>query len=99
MLNLTKNVENGKAEVFAEGRLDTSTAPEMEAALMEIIDGLTELTLNFEKLEYISSAGLRVLLAMQKIMKKQGTMKVTHVNQTIMEIFEVTGFEGFLTIE
>ena len=99
MLNVTKMVENGKAEVFVEGRLDTSTVPELEAVLKGITGELSELTLNLEKLEYISSAGLHILLTTQREMDKHGVMKVTHVNQTIMEIFEMTGFKGFLTIE
>ena len=74
-------------------------SPELEKALTESLDGITELCFDFEKLEYISSAGLRVLLAAQKIMNKQGTMKVIHAGEAIMEIFEVTGFTDVLTIE
>ena len=99
MLNIIKKIENTSAVFALEGRLDTVTAPELEAALKEVLNGLTELTLDFEKLEYISSAGLRVLLSAQKTMTKQGVMRVTHVNETIMEIFEVTGFIDILTIE
>ena len=85
--------------VALEGRLDTSTAPALEKTLKGSLDGVNELTLDFAGLEYISSAGLRVLLSAQKIMNKQGEMKVAHVNETIMEIFEVTGFTDILTIE
>ena len=85
--------------IVLEGRLDTTTSPELEKALTESLDGITELCFDFEKLEYISSAGLRVLLAAQKIMNKQGTMKVIHAGEAIMEIFEVTGFTDVLTIE
>lgn len=99
MLNISKTVENNKAEYVLEGRLDTVTAPELEAELKGALDGVEELILNFEALEYISSAGLRVLLATQKVMNKQGEMKIVKVNQTIMEIFEVTGFSDILTIE
>ena len=99
MLNIIKKIENTSAVFALEGRLDTVTAPELEAALKEVLNGLTELTLDFEKLEYISSAGLRVLLSTQKTMTKQGVMRVTHVNETIMEIFEVTGFIDIITIE
>ena len=99
MLNINKTIENGKAVFSLEGRLDTVTAPELEQELEAAFPGLTELTLDFEKLEYISSAGLRVLLLAQKTMTKQGTMKLVHVNETIMEIFEVTGFSDILTIE
>jgi len=98
MLNLEKTLENGAAVFALEGRLDTVTAPELEQALKEALDGVNELTLDFEKLEYISSAGLRVLLSAQKTMSKQGEMKVVHVNEAIMEIFEVTGFSDILTI-
>ena len=82
-----------------EGRLDTSTAPELEAALDGTIAGVEDLTLDCEKLEYISSAGLRVILKAQKIMNTQGEMKLTHVNETIMEVFDITGFVDILTIE
>ena len=99
MLNINKTIENGKAAFSLEGRLDTVSAPELEAELKDALDGVSELTLDLEKLEYISSAGLRVLLAAQKEMNKRGTMKVTHVGETIMEIFEVTGFSDILTFE
>ena len=92
-------MENGKGCFALEGRLDTVTAPLLEKELKESLDGLTELTMDFEHLEYISSAGLRVLLSAQKAMSKQGSMKVIHVNDTIREIFEVTGFSDILTVE
>ena len=98
MLNINKAIENGTAAFSLEGRLDTVSAPELEAELKDALDGVSELTLDFEKLEYISSAGLRVLLAAQKEMNKRGTMKIAHVGETIMEIFEVTGFSEILTI-
>ena len=98
MLNITKTIENGKAAFDLEGRLDTVTAPELEKELKDSLDGITELTMDFGKLEYISSAGLRVLLSAQKAMNKQGEMKLMNVNETIMEIFEVTGFSDILTI-
>ncbi len=99
MLNINKTVENEKTVYMLEGRLDTVTAPDLEKELKASLDGVKELVLDFEKLEYISSAGLRVLLAAQKTMTKQGEMKLIHVNETIMEIFEVTGFSDILTIE
>lgn len=99
MLNINKKTEDGKLTVALEGRLDTTTAPQLEAALKESLDGVTELVLDFEKLEYISSAGLRVLLSAQKIMARQGSMKLIHVSDLIREIFEVTGFIDILTIE
>ena len=95
-----QQIKNEKALTVAlEGRLDTMTAPELEAALKTALEGVEELTFDFEKLDYISSAGLRVLLASQKTMNRQGSMKVVHVNEIIMEIFEVTGFSDILTIE
>jgi len=99
MLNLNKTVEGTKVKFDLEGRLDTITSPELEEAIQESVTDATELVLDFEKLEYISSSGLRVLLAAQKIMSKQGSMVVTNVNETIQEIFEVTGFSDILTIE
>ena len=98
MLNINKTVENNTAVVSLEGRLDTVTAPELEKALVELIPDLTELKLDFTNLDYISSAGLRVLLAAQKAMNKQGSMTLTHVNEAVMEILEVTGFTDILTI-
>ena len=85
--------------VFLEGRLDTNTAPELDETLKTSLEGVTELTLDLDKLDYLSSAGLRVLLSAQKTMNKQGTMVVKNVNETIMEIFEVTGFSDILTIQ
>lgn len=99
MLNINKTMENQSAVVSLEGRLDTVTAPELEKALQEIMPELTELTLDFAALDYISSAGLRVLLSAQKVMNKQGKMTLTNVNEAVMEIFEVTGFTDILTIE
>lgn len=98
MLNTTKTVENGRALFALEGRLDTVSAPGLEEILRGSLDGVTELVLDFEKLEYISSAGLRVLLWAQKTMNRQGTMEICSVNETIMEVFEVTGFSEILTI-
>ncbi len=92
--------KDGKALVLAlAGRLDTVTAPELETALKGALADTEELTFDFEKLDYISSAGLRVLLSAQKTMNRQGTMKVIHANEMILEIFEVTGFSDILTIE
>ena len=76
-----------------------NAAADLEKALRDALDGISQLVFNFEKLEYISSAGLRVLLSTQKIMNQQGSMKVRHVNETIMEIFDITGFTDILTIE
>jgi anti-sigma B factor antagonist len=98
MLNIQKLVENKSAVFSLVGRLDTVTAPELEQSLKETMPELTDLTLDFAGLEYISSAGLRVLLAAQKVMNKQGSMRIKNVAETIMEIFEVTGFSDILTI-
>ena len=99
MLNISKALENGKAVFALEGRLDTTTAPQLEKALKGSLEGVNELTLDFAGLDYISSAGLRVLLSAQKTMGRQGSMKLVHVGEVIMEIFEVTGFSEILTIE
>ena len=99
MLNIEKKKNGAKLELALTGRLDTTTAPELEKELKASLDGVDELVFDMASLEYISSAGLRVLLSAQKIMNKQGTMKVLHVNETIMEIFEVTGFSDILAIE
>ena len=99
MLNIEKKKEGSKLELVLAGRLDTTTAPALEKELKASLDGVDELVFDMASLEYISSAGLRVLLSAQKIMNKQGTMKVLHVNETIMEIFEVTGFSDILAIE
>lgn len=98
MLNIQKTIENNAAVFALEGRLDTITAPQLEQELNAALPGLSALTLDFAKLEYVSSAGLRVLLSTQKAMNRQGTMELLHVNDVIMEIFEVTGFTDILTI-
>ena len=99
MLNIEKNTNETGLIVVLTGRLDTTTAPELEKELKASLDGVSALTIDMAALEYISSAGLRVLLSAQKAMNKQGEMKVVHVSDTIMEIFEVTGFSDILTIE
>ena len=99
MLEINRTIENKKAVFAPVGRLDTTTAPEFDAALKAALPGVEELELDFGQLEYISSAGLRVLLSAQKVMNRQGSMKVTHANETVLEVFEVTGFCDLLTIE
>jgi anti-sigma B factor antagonist len=92
--------QNGSAlEIALEGRLDTMTSPELENELKNALPGAESLTLDFSKLDYISSAGLRVLLSAHKTMSAKGGMKVTHVNEVVQEVFEVTGFADILTIE
>ena len=95
-----KKVKNeNELNLDVVGRLDTTTAPQLEAELKQSISGVEKLVLDFEALEYLSSAGLRVLLAAQKVMNKQGKMVIRNVNETIAEIFEITGFSDILTIE
>ena len=99
MLKIEKNKNDAALTIALEGRLDTNTSPQLEKELKDEIDGVTSLTFDFKALEYISSAGLRVLLSAQKIMNKQGDMVVRNVNETIAEIFDLTGFCDILTIE
>lgn len=98
-MNIIKTSEGTKLTFAIEGRLDTTTAPQLEGEIKGALTGVTELVLDFSQLEYLSSAGLRVILAAQKIMNKQGRMVIRHVNETILEVFEVTGFSDILTIE
>ena len=98
-MNIQQEKNGNALTVALEGRLDTMTAPELEAALKEALDGVEELTFDLANLEYISSAGLRVLLSAQKTMNRQGSMTVKNANEIIMEIFDVTGFADILTIE
>ncbi|MBO7406933.1 MAG: STAS domain-containing protein [Clostridia bacterium] len=99
MLIINKTIENGTMTIAPEGRLDTVTAPKLEQELRDSLEGITELIFDLEKLDYISSAGLRVLLFAQKEMNVRGEMAVRNVNETVAEIFEVTGFTDILTIE
>lgn len=98
-MTINKVVNATELTLTLSGRLDTTTAPQLEAELKASLDNVNNLILNFEALEYISSAGLRVLLSAQKVMNKQGKMVIRHVNDTILEVFEVTGFNDILTIE
>ncbi|MBP5429127.1 MAG: STAS domain-containing protein [Clostridia bacterium] len=93
------NKSGNALTVSLEGRLDTVTAPELDAALKAALPGVADLIFDFAKLEYVSSAGLRVLLSAQKTMNAQGKMRIRNVNETITEIFDVTGFSDILTIE
>lgn len=96
---IDKNINGTELTIKLTGRLDTNTAPQLEEELKASIDGVGKLVMDFAALEYLSSAGLRVLLAAQKIMNKQGEMVVRNVNATISEIFDITGFCDILTIE
>lgn len=98
-MTINKTINEKELTVALAGRLDTTTAPQLEQELKSTIEGMTSVILDFSELEYISSAGLRVLLWAQKQMNKQGKMVITHVNETIVEVFEVTGFMDILTIE
>ena len=99
MLNIEKKSEGKNLEFVLTGRLDTTTAPELETEVKSSIEGIESVVFDFADLEYISSAGLRVLLTTQKTMNKQGTMVVKNCSSEIMEIFDVTGFSDILTIE
>ena len=98
-MNIYKTTEGTQLHIALEGRLDTTTAPQLEAELKTALDGVTRLEFDFSGLEYLSSAGLRTILAAQKAMNKQGEMMIRNVNETIMEVFEITGFVDILTIE
>ena len=98
-MTIEKKLDGSKMTVAIKGRLDTTTAPQLEAELRSGLDGITDLAFDFTDLEYISSAGLRVLLSTQKTMNRQGTMVVRNVNADVMEVLEVTGFVDILTIE
>ena len=98
-MTINPTTEGRQITVALAGRLDTTTAPQLEAELSAVLDGAETLILDMSALEYLSSAGLRVILAAHKRMSRQGGMVVRHVNATIMEVFEVTGFTDILTIE
>lgn len=99
MLNIEKKLDGKNLTVALTGRLDTVTAPELESELASALDDVENLVIDMKDLEYISSAGLRVLLTAQKTMNQKGSMKLINVNETVMEIFDVTGFVDILTIE
>ena len=98
-MTIDKKLEGTTLTLALDGRLDTPTSPDLEEALAASLDGVAELVFDFSKLDYLSSAGLRVLLSAQKRMNKQGSMKLRHVNDTVKEVFDITGFADFLTIE
>ena len=98
-MTIEKKINNDAATLIVSGRLDTQTAPELENELDAVLSGLKELTFDMTNLEYVSSAGLRVILKAQKAMNAQGSMKLTGVNDSIMEVFDITGFLDILTIE
>lgn len=98
-MEITKEVQGGQLTLELLGRLDTRTAPDLEAELRSSLDGVKELVLDMEELEYISSAGLRVLLSAQKAMNIQGSMRLRHVGEAVRDVLEITGFVDILTIE
>ena len=98
-MNITTNLEGTKLTVAVEGKLGTTSASELEKALKNSINGVTELVFDFEKLEYMASAGLRVLLASAKVMKKQGTMKIVNVTEPVMDVFTFTGMADVMDVE
>lgn len=98
-MTITTNQNGTTLEIALEGRLDTMTAPELEAELQKSLDGAESLVMDFSKLDYISSAGLRVLLSAHKAMASKGGMKVINVNEIVQEVLDVTGFSDILTIE
>ena len=98
-MTIEKKINQDAVTLIVSGRLDTQTAPELEKELDAVLAGLKELTFDMTNLEYVSSAGLRVILKAQKAMNTQGSMKLTGVNDSIMEVFDITGFLDILTIE
>ncbi len=98
-MTINKIKENDSLKIALEGRLDTLTAPKLDAEIQGALDGIKSLVFDFEKLAYISSAGLRILLSAQKVMNKQGTMVIKNAGPEIREIFDVTGFSDILTLE
>ncbi len=97
-MKINKTTAGVNVTIELEGRLDASTSPQLEAELKNSLEGITELVLDFSSLDYLSSAGLRVILAAQKVMNKKGRMQIRNVNETIMNVFEITGFTDLLTI-
>ena len=98
-MTINKISDGEKLTLAIAGRLDTNSSPKLEAELRQSVDGVTELFFDFSEVEYRSSAGLRVLLAAQKVMNRQGSMKLIGVSDEVMEVFEITGFADMLTIE
>ena len=98
-MTINKEAKGNELVISLEGRLDTTTAPQLDEELKTALSGVEKLEFDFSKLEYISSAGLRTLLSAQKVMNKQGSMVIRNVSEEISEIFEVTGFVDILTIE
>ena len=98
-MNIKRKKENSNLIVNVNGRIDTVTAPEFEAGVKPYLDGITNLTIDFKDVNYVSSAGLRVLLSLQKKMMTPGEMKLINVSRAVNDVFEVTGFDEILTYE
>ena len=98
MLKYDKQTDGGKTVIFLEGELDTLSSQTLEKDLDQLLDGAADLTVDLEKLDYITSAGLRILMQMETAMEQKGSMKIIHASEEIMEIFDVTGFSDILTI-
>ena len=98
-MTINKQKNGSTLTIAVQGRLDTTTAPDLDMDIKTSLDGINERIMDFEKLDYSSAAGLRVLLSAPKVMSKQGSMKGVHVSELVMEVFEVTGFTDILTIE
>lgn len=96
-MDLKRTTDNTTMTVAVSGRIDTSTAPEFEQGVKPYLDGVNDLVLDFAEVNYVSSAGLRVLLSLHKIMMKKGSMKLVNVNEEVCDVFEVTGFDEILT--
>lgn len=97
-MNVIKNYEGKILNIIIEGRIDTTTAPELDKEIQDSINGVEMLALDFKSVEYISSAGLRVLLRAQKTMNKQGKMEIFGANESVKEVFDITGFSDILTL-
>lgn len=98
-MNISKEKTGTELTLVIEGKIDTTTAPQLQKEIKTSLDGVTGLVLDFAGVDYISSAGLRVLLMAQKLMSGRGTMTLRHVGADVMDIFEMTGFSDILTIE
>lgn len=97
-MTIGKTLNGNELTIALEGRMDTVTAPKLEAELKNIMDSVESLTFDLDKLEYVSSAGLRVLLSAHKVMARKGGMKIVHANEIVREVFDVTGFSDILNI-
>lgn len=98
-MNIKRKSDEGKMTVFVSGRIDTATAPEFEEGVKPHLKGVKTLVLDFKEVNYVSSAGLRVLLSLEKLMEEQGEMKLIHVSEAVCDVFEVTGFDEILNFE